>query len=314
MAQTLPPCELVVCDDQSSDATLTILERLAEEAAFPFRLSRNPERLGSTRNFETAIALCEGELIALADQDDVWVTDKLAVLYTEFEQQPDIDVFFTDAEVVNDQLAPLGYSLYDHVMFGPNERALFVRGDAIDLFVLRCFATGATMALRAAFRDWILPIPASSRLVIHDRWIANVAYAAGRLGFLDRRLIAYRQHSAQQVGATRPESRRSAFPTAEEVRSRTQESYAEALLDVKLLHDRISLRAVSEAEWNAAWRLGDRIQHLEARLSLPANRLARTLSVLREVGTGRYRSYSAGWMSAAKDIFVQSSLDKPDIL
>ena len=58
-AQTRPPDELVVCDDRSSDETVSAVERFAREATFPVRLSVNERNLGSTKNFERAISQAE---------------------------------------------------------------------------------------------------------------------------------------------------------------------------------------------------------------------------------------------------------------
>ena len=76
-AQTLPPCELVVTDDGSTDDTLGILDRFRRRAPFPVHLHRNEQRLGYRDNFLKAAQLCSGELIAFCDQDDVWMPDKL---------------------------------------------------------------------------------------------------------------------------------------------------------------------------------------------------------------------------------------------
>src|SRR5215208_90703 len=76
-AQTRRPDELVVCDDGSDDATPEIIREFAHRASFPLRFYVNETNLGSTRNFERAISLCEGDFIALADQDDVWLPEKL---------------------------------------------------------------------------------------------------------------------------------------------------------------------------------------------------------------------------------------------
>ena len=67
------PDELIVCDDVSNDATLQILNEFQKMAPFPIRIHRNGVRLGVTKNFEQAIALCNGDIIALSDQDDVWM-------------------------------------------------------------------------------------------------------------------------------------------------------------------------------------------------------------------------------------------------
>src|SRR3712207_5989304 len=71
------PDELVVCDDGSADDTVDVVRRFADRAPFAVRLSLNPQNLGFVKNFEQAIRLCRGDLIALADQDDVWHPQKL---------------------------------------------------------------------------------------------------------------------------------------------------------------------------------------------------------------------------------------------
>src|SRR6266436_7212118 len=80
--QTRLPDELVVCDDGSSDESVAIVRWFANSAPFTVRLEINERNLGSTKNFGKAIGLCEGDIIALADQDDVWKPLKLAVLET----------------------------------------------------------------------------------------------------------------------------------------------------------------------------------------------------------------------------------------
>src|SRR5258708_37621369 len=77
-AQTKLPDELVVCDDRSTDGSVEIIRSFAQRAPFEIRLDINANNLGSTKNFEKAIGLCQGEIIALADQDDVWCPQKLS--------------------------------------------------------------------------------------------------------------------------------------------------------------------------------------------------------------------------------------------
>ncbi len=108
--QTLLPDELVVCDDCSTDITPQLIKDFAAGAPFPVRFLSNPENLGSTRNFAQTVELCGGEIIALADQDDVWRRDKLARL-AALMSDPQVGMAFSNAECVDEPAAcPLGYS------------------------------------------------------------------------------------------------------------------------------------------------------------------------------------------------------------
>src|SRR5205807_324109 len=71
------PDELLICDDRSSDDSVGIVTEFARSASFPTRLMVNDTNLGSTKNFEKAISLCRGNIVVLADQDDVWYRHKL---------------------------------------------------------------------------------------------------------------------------------------------------------------------------------------------------------------------------------------------
>src|SRR5215467_4239016 len=83
-SQSRPPDELVICDDGSSDDTVDIIKRFALNAPFPVKLEVNASNLGSTKNFELAVSLCCGDVIALSDQDDVWDATKLAKIERVF--------------------------------------------------------------------------------------------------------------------------------------------------------------------------------------------------------------------------------------
>lgn len=87
------------------------------------RLVRNPQTLGCTRNFGQAIALCEGDLIVLADQDDIWKPEKLAVIAHTFAVHPAAGYVFSDAGMVSEAGGRLGLSLWETVGFDPRRFA-----------------------------------------------------------------------------------------------------------------------------------------------------------------------------------------------
>src|SRR4051812_33755133 len=102
--QTHLPIELIVCDDSSTDATPQILKEFAAISPFSVRLQFNEANLGSTKNFEKAIGLCTGAVIATCDQDDVWLPQKLERIAAVFDKEPDVGLAFSDAILVDDEL------------------------------------------------------------------------------------------------------------------------------------------------------------------------------------------------------------------
>ena len=131
--QTYPLCELVVCDDASQDESFAILESFANRAPFPVRLYRNPQRLGIGANFEQAIRLCTGNVIALCDQDDVWLPNKLAKFAESFAMG--MDWVCCDAEISRSDLKTLGYTLWQRVNFDRNERKTAREGRFFDVLI-----------------------------------------------------------------------------------------------------------------------------------------------------------------------------------
>lgn len=291
-AQTRPPDELVACDDASTDGTLAVLERFAAEAPFPVRIQRHPVRLGAVRNFETAITLCAGDVIALADQDDVWHPEKLAVIESEIAQA---DLVFSDGRRIDQAGLPLTGTLWSRFGFRKSERTMVNRGSALDVLAAHNVVTGATMAFRSRWRSAVFPMPDHPKM-FHDRWIALIVAGLGTVHAIERPLIDYREHERQQLGTG------TGAGWIESARATTAATYASWADELKLALDRLeSLHAPAAV----LARLCDRIAHLEARGAMPESRLARLPIVTRELP--RYFRYSNHLWSAAKDLWGQTS-------
>src|SRR5689334_3161726 len=116
-SQERKPDELVVCDDCSTDTTIATLREFAVRAPFPVHIHQNTARLGSTKNFERAISLCQGDIIALCDQDDIWDEQKLRLTEERFLRSPSLGLVFTDAELVDEAANSLGYNLWSTLKF-----------------------------------------------------------------------------------------------------------------------------------------------------------------------------------------------------
>ncbi|MES2219513.1 MAG: glycosyltransferase family 2 protein [Acidobacteriota bacterium] len=196
-AQTRLPEEMVVCDDGSTDATPRVIEEFARTAPFPVRSISNPKNLGSTKNFEKAISLCRGDSIALCDQDDVWMPEKLARQAEMMERDPDLGGVFSDAELVDENSQPLGIRLWNGINFTPDEQQKFKQGEEVPILLKRNVVTGATLMMRANLRPLITPIPAAW---VHDGWIAWMSALYSRIRMMEAPLVRYRIHASQQVG------------------------------------------------------------------------------------------------------------------
>lgn len=295
-SQSRPPDELIICDDRSSDNTVAIVENFALDAPFPVRLQVNPTNLGSIKNFELAISQCHGDVVALSDQDDIWHEDKLAHIERVLLGSPSAGAVFSDADVVDEQLLPLGYKLWDRYGFTKTRRRQLVAGRAFQVLLDRNAVTGATLAFRSWLKEWVIPIPACW---MHDAWIAAVTAAVSDMSIIEEPLIQYRQHAQNQVGGQKP-------PLPEFLRAVVRDNtafYHDYVNQLKLLRQRLTgcskLKRLDDLSL-----LDSRILHFEARARMPAQRLRRLPLALRELWTLRYFRHSNGSISLGKDLFL----------
>jgi glycosyltransferase involved in cell wall biosynthesis len=294
--QSRPPDELIVCDDGSSDNTVAIIKRFALEAPFPVRLEVNPTNLGSTKNFELAISRCGGDVIALSDQDDIWQRDKLVQMERVLHQAPSVGAVFSDADIVDEELTPLGYKLWDRYGFTRTRRRRLVGGHAFQVLLEQNAVTGATLAFRSWLKEWIMPIP---DCWMHDAWIAAVTAALSDMGTIEEPLIQYRQHCQNQVGGRKP-------PLPEFLRAVVRDNttfYQDYVDQLKLLRQRLT-GCSKLTRLDDLSLLDSRILHFEARARMPAQRLRRLPLALRELWTLRYFRHSNGSISLGKDLFL----------
>lgn len=199
LKQTHPIDEIVVCDDGSKDGTVALIENFIKRYPDKIRLIRNPVNMGYTRNFEKAICNCNGDIIFLSDQDDIWMPDKVEVICNYFETHPDKSFVFTNAILVNRFGTPCySCSLFDVVGMDRRNKKLFRQGHGYQVLSTSGRVTGATAALRASFVPYCIPFPAIGQ--VHDEMIAISAQLRNKLGFIEHSLIRYRLHEAQSVG------------------------------------------------------------------------------------------------------------------
>ena len=297
--QELPPTELVVTDDGSTDGTPDLIEAFGASAPFRIRVHRNSGRLGVLRNFEKALSLCTGDIVFLSDQDDVWLPDKIRTVVEAFEAHPEALVILNDKTITDEALVSTGTTMLTNIRgFGSPDS---------------CFVAGCCAAFRRQWLDFALPIPEGPPA--HDSWLLGLAHRLGKVRIIERPLQFYRRHSENVSQNSYSAGRRVGLLDRAKVELRgggktSPEDYWHMFLDWhKAEADRIGDRAerlgIVEAEGGAARALAEIDRQVGAeKARLHIARLARRRRpgpVWRLWKAGGYDLFS-GWKSAVKDL------------
>lgn len=302
--QTVMPAQVVVSDDGSSDATVQIVKdvfaRFGAEhngSAPVLTVLRNEKALGVTANFQQATMACTGDLIALSDQDDLWVPERLECMVAQLVARPDLTLLHSDARLVDDQGNPLGGNLSTAIGFSAGERRKIHAGQARDVLMRRNVVTGATTVFRRSLLEKAAPFPAAW---VHDEWLAMVASITGRVDFLPEELTDYRQHASNQIGASKP--------TLGEKVSRVREPRAER--NARLLARAESLEArlaeISDVPDTVRALAAKKRRHEQARSALPKTRVLRVVPVLWRALGGGYSRFGRARYDIVRDLLQPS--------
>ena len=185
-------------DDGSGDASVEVVERFAARAGQGrcVQMTQPGARQGATKSFLTLLravtpSLAEGDAVAFADQDDVWLPGKLERGLAGLDAVPAARAALYCARqmLVDARLNRIGLSAW---RTGPTR---------FPAALAQNVATGCTVMLNpAAARLVASSRPAPSTL--HDWWCyLMVTAAGGALLFDPEPVVMYRQHGANMVGA-----------------------------------------------------------------------------------------------------------------
>lgn len=302
LAQSRLPDEIVARDDASVDATVALLEtfsRRAEDAGIRVRLFRNISNRGYVANFEAALRDASGDVLLLCDQDDIWHSEKLALLVEQFERRPGLLALCGDARRVDAADRDLGPSLFDVLKVSRKELRRIHAGKGFEVLLRRSLATGATMALRRTLLTDALPFPEGW---VHDEWLAIIAAGLGGFDCTEQRLTDYRQHETNQIGMA---DRDLAAKCRDLVRPRAP-SIDKLIARDETLQERLCALGTRVSGVDRG-RVEDKLRHLHARQTLRGTSWRRPGTVLRETTAGRYRRYASGWRDALRDLLRRNS-------
>ena len=173
--------EIIVSDDGSTDKTYSILQSYGNKIT----LLKNKGSHGLLNNFSNAIQKCNGEFIALCDQDDIWNPNKLEML---LEHIDNFDIVHGGVTIIDsdDNYHPAKYMHQAYEI----DKTRFYR---FDDYIRENLLLGCTCLIRKSFLDRYIKFP--SDVIYHDWWIVLNAIKNGNgIVYLDKEVIKYRQH------------------------------------------------------------------------------------------------------------------------
>jgi glycosyltransferase involved in cell wall biosynthesis len=284
-AQTVPAGEVIICDDGSTDGTIRAVEDFIAAHAGPtaFRIAHTDRAGGVRANFARAIEACEGDLIALCDQDDVWREDRLAFASATLDSHPSLLAVHTDARIVDDAGAQTGDTLLDSLSVGARERESIHAGLGMQVLIRRNIVTGATLMFRRELLASALPLGENW---VHDEWLAVIAASLGGLDLIEDQLIDYRVHGANVIGVAQPTLRN----RLRQLRVPRADRYPRFAVRAQELADRLDhIGAPQETQLLAQNKRNFELR----RAAYPAGRLRRIRPVLLNAARGGYATLSS---------------------
>ena len=175
--------EVIISDDGSTDDTIAQIQSYGDSRIHLYKIehvrSNHKAHYYITKNFENAIRQAEGQYIFLADQDDVWMPNKVKCCVEKLEK---CDLVLSNLECVDAQLNPIGRTIYsDKFRF---HNFLLLSGKYY----------GCGMAFKREVLRYVLPFP--DKLLLHDFWIGIMAEICGKVEYLNIPLVKYRMHNS----------------------------------------------------------------------------------------------------------------------
>lgn len=196
--QTYRDWHLIIRDDVSTDNTVEIIKKYIEKYPNKISLFNADINLGAMANFNELLKLSTAKYVMFADHDDVWLDDKISITFEKMialEKTSAIGapiLVFTDKSIADANLNITHKSS--------------VRAEKFDVkrltpqrLLVQNVASGCTIMINKPLLTLCGSIPKEA--LMHDHYIMLLAAFFGKIGYVDKPAMLYRQHSRNEIGA-----------------------------------------------------------------------------------------------------------------
>lgn len=238
--QTFSDLSIVISDDLSADGTPEIIREYEEQYPGRVRSLRNSERSGSAQNNFFRLLKSEADnYIMLCDQDDVWLPDKVEVTLREMKKleaewgEAVPLLVHGDLSVTDKEGGILQKSMAEY-------QKIAVHDNRFSHYLVENNITGNTVMINRALLGFLADVP--KECVMHDWWLGLLASCFGRISYIDRPLVLYRQHGENQMGSkSGKEQYAERIRNQDAVRENYRKMFAQAQMFLKLYGNEMSL-------------------------------------------------------------------------
>ena len=194
--QTVTVDEIVIVDDCSQDSTVSLIKDFMERHSMcNIRFYENENNLGYKKNFYKALSLCEGEIIFLSDQDDIWKEQKVEVLSKILTEHEEISLVSSSFMQVDGQG---NKNDENKKAYQKKIRENELINVPIEDLLFHNVSQGCSMAMKKEIRD--IYIEHFKEELPHDRMLNVIASMKKKCYYLNEPLFYYRIHDNNTIG------------------------------------------------------------------------------------------------------------------
>lgn len=196
--QTYKNFRIIIRDDGSTDNSIVVISKLMQQYDNIELINDDKGNLGVTKCFEELITYVKNEYFMFCDQDDQWLPDKIEVtlqrMFDIERSNPGMPILVcTDSicvDVNGNVIAP---------SFFESQKLYDVTGNPTKMAVLNV-VQGNTCLLNKSCAKYIHGMPSN---MVYDDWVGVCIAHYGKVSYLKKQTLLYRQHSNNSVGANK---------------------------------------------------------------------------------------------------------------